>query len=153
MRKFVLTWAKHYFASKDAFEKKIKTISVCDDKLIIEYKDKTEIILAYPQLNHLNKAEMKLHTTIITLNNRNNVDALYAKWHELKHCVEVKIYFINPFSTTDKRWIIHPNVHSKICEEADVKTGLMALFGSVEPLTPEILRQKLAIQCPKDTGD
>ena len=44
----------------------------------------------------------------------------------------LSIYFVNPNSSTEKKWIIYPFTHSKITEHSALKLGLMTLFESVE---------------------
>ena len=45
------------------------------------------------------------------------------------------IYFVNPNSIKDIRWIIFPYTHNKICEPSNIKSGLKSLFSNVSEVT------------------
>jgi hypothetical protein len=140
----IIEWAEHYFKSKDAFYKKIISIKKEDNGFIINYKEKKETLIALPELSKINQFEnINKISYIITLNNRKNIDYLYNNWSKLVDLTTLKIYFINPFSTTEKRWIISPNIHAKVCDEDTLKLGLMSMFESVEPITEELLKNRL----------
>jgi len=122
-----------------------KIVSICREKdgILVTYKDRKENILAFPNLNLLPESRIKENVVAVTLNNRNNLETLYAKWSIFKNIQQFKIYFINPFSTTDRKWVINPHVHAKICDSTSLKIGLKAMFETVEPLTPELLEAKI----------
>ncbi|MBD3164797.1 hypothetical protein GF323_06375 [Candidatus Woesearchaeota archaeon] len=140
---FILDWAEKYFKSRDAYNKKITGISRDEDGFTIKYREKQEKIIAIDDLNRLDNSKLGPNLSIVTLNNRKNLDYLYRNWGALLRIEALRIYFINPFSITDKKWAINPNIHSKITEEASLKPGLLSIFETVEPLTPEILMNKL----------
>ena len=142
LEKYFLEWAEHYFRSRDSFHKNIVSISHNKSTMEIEYKGGKERIIAALYLDEL-KDEIGMNSCIITLNNRSNVENLYNNWPRFSKIENLKIYFINPLSTTEKKWIINPKVHNRICDESSLKTGLMAMFGTVEPVTREILEKKL----------
>lgn len=141
--KYLLEWAEHYFKSRDAFEKNIISIEHVNHKLIITFEGKKETIIAVPDLQYLRNMEFNENTSLITINNRKNVDCLYDNWNKLINIPSFKIYFINPFSTTEKKWIIIPYVHAKICDKGSLKLGFTAMFETVEQLTEGILKARL----------
>lgn len=141
--KFLLDWAENYFRSKDAFHKKIISINHGINRLSIEFKDKKEIVIALPDLNSFVDMGCKDNISIITINNRKNVESLYTNWDKFIDLHTLKVYFINPLSTTENKWVINPYTHSKICDMDALKVGLMTMFESVEPLTREILQARL----------
>jgi ribosomal protein S1 len=140
---FLLEWAENYFKSRDAFHKKIVSISHESDSILMEFKDKKEKIVALPELENISNLDLDKNVSIITLNNRKNLDTLYNKWKSLSSHKSLKIYFINPLSSTERKWTINPHVHSMICDESSLKQGLTSLFETVEPLTEEILKARL----------
>jgi hypothetical protein len=142
-RKFMLEWAEQYYRSRDAFSKKILSIDNLDGKLVVNFKENKETILSVPDLEQTKEVAFEQNTSIVTLNNRKNIYCLHSNWQKLSQNNSLKIYFINPFSTTDKKWIINPFVHSRICDESTLRTGLIAMFETVEPLTIDILEKKL----------
>ncbi len=143
---FMLDWAKNYYKSRDAFHKNIKSIVEQNNCLEIEFKDKKEKVISCPSLELLDFnqfKDQKDHFSIIILNNRKNIDFLVDKWKSFSQIANLKVYFINPFSETDKKWIISPHIHSKVCDESSLKQGLVAMFETVEPLTEDMLIHKL----------
>lgn len=146
--KFLLEWAEHYFKSRDAFRKEIVSIDKKEDRIIINFSNRSETVIAVAELENLKESELQENTAIITLNNRKNVDCLYFKWNRLKDFVSLRIYFINPFSNTDKKWIIAPHIHHKICDEQSLRAGLIAMFETVEPLTTIMLETQLGSTKP-----
>jgi hypothetical protein len=141
IRHYMLDWAMNYFRSRDAYEKKIVHIEKKPDCLNIEYKDKKVKILVYPDLEGDTGIDKDNNIIIITINNRKNLEGLYNKWEKFKENHNLKIYFVNPLSTTDKKWIINPFVHAQICDEASLKIGLKAMFETVEPFTSEMINK------------
>jgi hypothetical protein len=142
IEKYLIEWGEHYFRSRDSFHKNIVSMSHKKGILEIEFKDRKEKVMVAPDLGRLTE-QLGEGISIITLNNRKNVECLYTGWSRFSKVKGLKIYFINPLSTTEKKWIVNPSVHSKICDEASLKTGLMAMFETVEPITVEILEKKL----------
>jgi len=140
--RFLLDWAEHFYKSKDAFYKKIQDIEKKSSSLVIHYKDHAEIILAIHDLTKFDSQSMQNDTSIITLNNRRNLDTLYQRWTEFSSLSTLKVYFINPFSLLEHKWIIKPYTHARICDDVALKSGLKAMFETVEPLTEEILASK-----------
>lgn len=143
--KFLVEWAENYFKSRDAFTKSIVSMEKTEKGLDITFKDKKEKVSVIADLSLIQESilpNLADNTSIITLNNRKNLDILYDFWSKL-NTKSIKIYFINPFSTTDRKWIINPQVHSKISEPSALKTGLLAMFETVEPLTLEMLKSKI----------
>lgn len=143
LTKYLVEWAENYFRSRDAFHKNIISIKHTLNGLIIEFKDKKENILAILDLINLEDSDITENTNIITLNNRKNIDTLYDKWNKIVDFSSLKLYFINPLSTTEEKWIINPYVHAKIYDKDSLKQGLISMFETVEPLTEEILKAKL----------
>ncbi|MBS3136674.1 hypothetical protein J4401_07010 [Candidatus Woesearchaeota archaeon] len=132
---FLLSWAEHYFRSRDAFYKNIQSMGRKDGRLHIAYKDKEEDILPYPELKVPENVQKNI--SIITLNIRKNLDELYDNWDKYASIVSLKVYFINPSSSLEKKWVISPYVHSKISDKSSLKAGLNALFETVEPVLQE----------------
>ena len=140
---FLQDWSQNYFKSRDAFKKEIISIEKIDMGIIIIFKDRKERIICMPDLSNLNNYDLSGNITIITLNNKLNIEKLYTLWKKFITFSSLKIYFINPFSSLDKKWIISPQVHAKICDDSSLKTGFKSMFETVEELTEESLISKL----------
>jgi hypothetical protein len=67
---------------------------------------------------------------------------LVDNWDKLIKFPSLTLYFVNPFSKLDKKWLINPYVHSKICDDKSLKTGLKSMFEMVTPLSDADMEQK-----------
>ena len=134
---YLLTWAKHLFKSRDAMLKKIKEIKEHKDMLIIEYKDMSKTaVFGCPQLASFKGLDLSddIKYAIITFNTEDNFNALISGWAALSSHPKLTIYFINPKSAHDKRWVIHPCVHARIADPESLNSGLRTMFDAVESL-------------------
>jgi len=92
--------------------------------------------LACPSLNFGDIEKISENdTAVVTFNTLENFDFLLNHWGKLKDVKNLTIYFINPFSKLDKKWVIKPHVHDRICEQNSLKKGLRSIFGMVEVIT------------------
>jgi len=81
------------------------------------------------------KLNEKKHFGLIVFNTKENFDIIIENWDKLIKFNFLTIYFVNPFSSLDKKWIINPSVHHKICDESSLKLGLKSMFESVDVIT------------------
>lgn len=79
---------------------------------------------------------------LVVLNTNNNFLMLVDNWKELIRFSFLTFYFVNPFSRLDEKWVINPHVHSKICDDNSLKTGLKSMFRMVVHLTEAEIQQK-----------
>ncbi|MGM5487408.1 MAG: hypothetical protein ACQESG_00510 [Nanobdellota archaeon] len=137
---YLLHWAKEYFRNKDIIYKKIIAIDEKSHHLEINYKDKTLYVYGFETLEEVLKVSKEdQHTAVIVFNTEDNLKSLQSLWKELIKFKHLFIYFINPNSVRDQKWIISPYVHDKIADKKTLKTGLKAMFDSVSQITsPEI---------------
>ena len=125
-------WAIDYVRHKDAFQKKIVDI-VSNDHVKIKYKDKEELVLICPELSDsFAKLEKNLYVSVFTLNKKTNFNELLQRWHSLTRYEKLTIYFVNPSSSTETKWIIRPHLHNKIADDDSLKTGLESMYSMVE---------------------
>lgn len=131
----ILEWAEHYVRHCDMISGRIDKIEKQQNKLIVSNKDgSVEQILPCPDLDLVEIAGIKSLTTIVTLNTKHNLDALIKKWKPFSEIKDLKIIFFNPDSELEKRWIIKPYIHNKVCDDKSLKQGLKAMFETVEAL-------------------
>lgn len=134
-------WFKDYRKSRDAFKLEITSIKDSKDfDLVIEKSKGKEAAIIKPILNNLKEDLEKFSKEdldrwfIITLNNENNFKYLLDNWINLIQYKKLCIYFVNPYSRLEKKWIIFPFSHSLISER-DVEKGLRSLFETVSTLS------------------
>ena len=145
---FLLDWAVNYARNKDSISKKIESIEKEKDgfDLLIRYKDKAQYFMIMPAIDInfvLQKLKNDVHVSIVTLNSKENLDALLKNWGRLANFKFLNVIFANPFSELDKRWIIFPHTHNKICDESSLEAGLRSMFEMVEPIEEAQLISKI----------
>ena len=132
---FILEWAENYVKHRDMIFGRIDKIDKQQNRLLVTYKDgSVEQILPYPDLEIVDITKIKPAVTIITLNTKHNFDVLIKKWKSFSETKDLKMIFFNPESEIEKRWIIKPYVHNRICDDKSLKQGLKAMFDTVEAL-------------------
>ena len=126
-------WAIEYIKHKDAFKQQIVDIMVHDDNLVVRYKDKEELVLICPELSQsFSRLDKYSYVSVFTFNTQSNFNELIERWHQLTSIEGLTIYFTNPDSSTDTKWIIRPNLHNKIADEDSLKTGLFDILGHLD---------------------
>jgi|ETNmetMinimDraft_2_1059921.scaffolds.fasta_scaffold49434_2 hypothetical protein len=138
---YLLDWAINFVKNRDAFTKKIKEIEKGKDSdFSVRYDDGKEAsFIIIPSIDDiqktLEKRTKKDHFCIITLNNKDNLDSIINNWKKLIEYEFLSIYFVNPDSKLDKKWILFPYTHNKICDESSLKSGLKSMFEMVEQIS------------------
>ena len=147
---FMVEWTINFVKNKDILSKKIESIENGKDgfDLYVKYRDKEQYFIIAPDITDIESIIKKLnsnfHFSIVTLNSKENFDVIVRNWSKLINFKFLSIIFINPFSELDKKWIIFPYTHSKICDESSLKTGLKSMFYMVEPIEESQLAAKIA---------
>ena len=146
---FLVKWTIDFVKNKDIIAKKIERIENGKDgfDLYVKYNDKEQYFIIQPSISNLDDIAQKLnsnhHSTIITLNSKGNFDSLFKNWNKLVQFKFLSIIFINPFSSMDKKWIIFPHTHNKICDESSLQTGLKSMFETVDSIEEIQLMSKI----------
>jgi len=104
-------------------------------------RKKEQYFIVMPFINNiddvLTKIKEDMHFGMVTFNTKENFNVVIDNWKKLINFKHLSIYFVNPFSQLDKKWIIYPYTHSKICDEGSLKLGLKTMFEMVEPIDEE----------------
>ena len=141
---FLLDWTINFIKNKDIVSKKIEQIENGKDSfdLYVKYKDREQYFIIAPNINDIDFIIGKIsgvvnntaYFSIVTLNSKVNFDIILENWNKLINFKFLNIIFVNPFSELDKKWIIFPYTHNKICDESSLKSGLKSMFETVEPI-------------------
>ncbi|MFC1732473.1 hypothetical protein ACFL6I_19385 [candidate division KSB1 bacterium] len=140
---------ERFVKNKDLILRKIEKISKKEEFLIAELKDgKQHCYLIEPFLDNIDAAFAKLKDyefcSLVVYNTKENFDVLIKNWDIIaKFKRQFSIYFINPFSKTEKRWSIYPMTHNMVTEKSGLKPGLITLFSNVEAVTKEEIEKIL----------
>ena len=90
----------------------------------------------------LSRFDEERYFGLVVFNTMKNFDVLIKNWDRFILFKHLCIYFVNPFSQLDKRWIIYPYIHNNICEKNALEKGLRAMFEMVEPLIESNIRDR-----------
>ena len=145
---FLQKWMCDFLKSKDAFFKRIESLD-CEgnEKVTVQYKDGRTLTCAIcPSLTEqfLEELTPDHPISVVTLNDPANFQLLLAKWTTLTSVKNLTFYFVNPFSKLEKKWIIMPYTHHKICDESALESGLKSMFETVEPTDYQEAKKRLA---------
>jgi len=150
-RDYLAEWVARFVKNKDLIVKNILEISQKEEIVIAKLKDgKEHIYLIEPFLDNSNLISsldrLKGHDncSLAVYNTKEAFDAVIKSWEKLaKFKRHFSIYFINPFSKTEKRWTLYPMTHDLVTEGAGLKAGLLSLFSTVDSTTKEEIERVL----------
>lgn len=145
---YLSDWFVRFLKNRDLYFKKIKNIEQREDLVIVEEKTKTVEYKLVPFTEDLKKLVGELnsdeHNGIVMYNNEGNFKAFMATWPQLVKVKNLIVYFINPFSKTEKKWMVYPMTHHRISEKESLKTGLRTMFETVETVSEEEVKKIIA---------
>lgn len=146
---FLMEWAVNFIKNKDIISKKIQNIENGKNgfDLHVKYRDREQYFIIAPNISNIDSIMQKIdnsaHYTIVTLNSKENFDVVLKNWPKLVNFKFLSIIFVNPFSELDKKWVIFPHIHHRICDESSLENGLKSMFDMVEPIEEEQLLVKI----------
>ncbi len=135
IKSYLKDWIKIYLENRDIILNNIQEIKDVDKGIKVVYTDKIHIyIFDLPDFDNLDKG----YITYVLLNNKQNLALIIKNWTKLKKMQNLSIFFLNPFSSMDKKWIIYPYTHSKIIEgDKHLKKSLAAISQNVDTISEE----------------
>ena len=148
-KEFLINWIKGHIKNRDLMARSIESVE--DNKngfdVYVKHKDKEQFVIAIPIIEDINEILSKLQNkdgvyTIVTFNTHKNFKALLNNWDTLAEFSSLNMFFVNPFSNTDKRWIIYPYTHNRICDKASLSKGLKSMFDMVDPISEEEIKKQ-----------
>ena len=151
---FLADWTINFIKNKDVVAKKIEQIENgrLGFDLYVKYKNRGQYFIIAPNITDIGTLIRKIsdvaqsnitYFSIVTLNSKENFDILVKNWSKLINFKCLSVIFVNPFSELDKKWIIFPYTHHKICDESSLENGLKSMFDMVETIKEEQLVEKI----------
>ncbi|HLC64817.1 MAG TPA: hypothetical protein VJI46_01695 [Candidatus Nanoarchaeia archaeon] len=138
-KKILAEWFVQFAKNRDLIHRKIESID--ENENVIHYKDKDLNILIGPFLGDvgeiIRQMEKGKHYAVVVFNTKDNFKKIFENWKSLAEFRFLTIYFVNPLSQKDKKWIVMPHTHSRITEEKSLKRGLMSMFEMVDEFSRE----------------
>lgn len=147
---FLADWTINFIKNKDIITKKIEQIENGKDgfDLYVKYKDREQYFIIAQNIIDINliiqRINNEFYFSIVTLNSKENLETILKSWSKLINFKFLSIIFVNPFSEIDKKWIVFPHTHNKICDESSLKNGLKSMFAMVEPINEEQFIAKIS---------
>ena len=135
---YLSEWFSRYMKNRDIAFRKIKDIKSEGDKVIItENSGLVTVYYIIPFIEDFSTIIKGLEGAslgIVTFNTPEAFDSLLKSWDGLVKLPSLVIYFFNPFSQQEKKWIIRPRTHHMISDEESLKEGLKSLYLTVDPV-------------------
>lgn len=147
---YLKEWAVEFIRNKDLMAKKILSIDreVGIFDFVVKYGDKEQGFLVRPILGNLNSDLASLQEDgcygLVAYNTKGNFEELLKSWEVLVKFKKLCIIFANPLSKTDKKWVIYPHTHDRVCDSDSWKAGLKTLFESVECMEQKQIEELIA---------
>ncbi|NQV08319.1 hypothetical protein HQ529_00540 [Candidatus Woesearchaeota archaeon] len=146
---FLLEWMETYIKNRDVMLRNLKTIDKKANELNVKYKDKEQTFIVETFLDDFKHIIERLkefpnsNISLVVFNSVDNLKKIVEKWDLIKEFKFFSVYFVNPFSSMDKKWIIYPHTHHRISDEDSFELGLSTMFEGVEPVTKEGMERKI----------
>ena len=137
----LVDWTVDYLKNKDLYLKRIEIIEKNKKgfDIYVKFKDREQFFVVVPVIDDINnvfsKFDSEKYFGLIVLNTKSNFDILVNNWEGFVKFKHLCVYFVNPSSKLDKKWIIYPHTHNNVCEKDALEKGLNSMFGMVEELS------------------
>jgi hypothetical protein len=135
-RQVLKDWIIGYLKARDAVAKQIVSIAENADgaDIVIDCILKKQFVIVQQILSDpcALAAFQDRHIVLVTANTRANLEFLISNWDSFVRFQHLSIYFVNPDSGLEKRWVIYPATHNCLFEKNALRKGLESIFSSVE---------------------
>ncbi|PIN77600.1 hypothetical protein COV16_06685 [Candidatus Woesearchaeota archaeon CG10_big_fil_rev_8_21_14_0_10_34_8] len=135
---WTLTFAKHRHMMKGELVKAEQKDSIIH---VACKNNKSHDYFVSENLDHLNKLlesasksdkDSDYNVHLVCYNTKANFKELLNLWQKFITHQRLTVYFVNPDSSTETKWIVKPWLHNRISDPASLETGLKSLFDTVE---------------------
>ena len=134
LKKTVKEWFVPYIRNRDVVQKAISEIEENADGYDLFVRKATGdvgvVILPHIDVLPVDKLSGR-PAALVVLNTRENLEKVIAAWAQLVKNPKLTIYFVNPKSEGEQKWVLVPATHEFVAEKAALKIGLFSLFESV----------------------
>ncbi|MBU0471869.1 MAG: hypothetical protein KKF89_01610 [Nanoarchaeota archaeon] len=123
-------WIINFVKNKDLMYRKLVSYEEAEKTVLFHFKDKDQAYFILPQLNQSIFLLIKEdgQKTIVCLASRDNLKFLIDNWSSFSVVNDLNFVFVSV--QTNKRWIINPGVHSKICDDDSLVFGLESMYSA-----------------------
>jgi hypothetical protein len=139
--KYLADWFVRYTKNRDVIFKKISSVREEGNKIVVEQKDGITVhyhVEPFPEdFEKITKEMEGENKGLIVYNSDDNFDNMIKAWKTLVELKNLTIYFVNPFSKLEKRWILKPYIHNRISDASSLKEGLNSMYIMVTPISKQ----------------
>lgn len=143
--KFLAVWFERFIRNQDLVFRRICNTEINDDILTIDYKNKTKALIKIRGFSNSISDDIKdlkeKKIGLVLYNTNENFNILIKQWEDLTKILGLAIYFINPYSKQEKKWIIHPRTHAMVSDSESFVEGLKSMFESVDIISEEEVKK------------
>jgi len=148
MHSFLLEWAINYVKNKDLLAKSIESVEKNKEGFLVKFKDRKKMFIVDPFIEDINEVMEKINEeeyfSLVVFNTKENFKVVVEGWNRLIEFKKLSIYFVNPFSQLDKKWIICPYTHHQVGSASSLELGLKTMFDMVGSLNKKELEKRLS---------
>lgn len=149
--KLLQRWSLNQIKHKNLMTKDLHEIKEKKYDLLCIYETKRHYFMIIPFLHGIEEILEKMRYaklefdanffSVVVLNAKHNLNLLIANWNKFIGFPELNLFFVNPFSKLEKKWIINPHFHHRISDKASLETGLKSIFSSVEKIDKKMVKE------------
>lgn len=135
IKKELKEWTITYVKSRDVMQKTIVGIEEFGDDFVVRRSSGEDAFLIRAAFSNVDEIAGKGDSSVglVLLNTRENLNAVISGWDKLCRMKGLRIYFVNPKASGEKKWLLAPYTHERISDRSSLKKGLESLFSMVEP--------------------
>ena len=140
-------WLIKFVEHKDVLKKEIQEKKEFERGVLFVHKNRKHYYMILPFMKGIeeileDKRKLKAEEdvdgfTVVCFNSEHNLKLLIANWKRFIGFPELNFIFVNPFSKSEKKWIVNPNFHQRICDNESLETGIQSLFNTVDKVEAE----------------
>jgi len=142
---YLVDWFSRYLRNRDIYFKKIKDIQQKGNQILVQEKERfvTYYVLGFGDdiQNLVASFKEGEYYGLIFYNTEANFTQLVNHWPNLITHRHLIVYFVNPFSKLEKKWMVHPQTHDRISDTSSLKSGLRTMFEMVETTSLEEVKK------------
>jgi len=148
MYSFLVEWTVNFVKNRDLLTKNIEDVEKNKEGFFVKFKDRKQFFIIEPFVEDIDEVIKKIneeeHFSLVVFNTKENFEVIVENWNMLIEFKKLSIYFVNPFSQLDKKWIIFPYTHHKVGSESSLESGLKTMFETVDSISKEELSKKIS---------
>jgi len=126
-------WTVHFVKHKDVFLKKLMDYEVKENRIFFHFKDKDQTYFVVNLFDNAIFDFMKEtgYKCIVCSSDRQNLKFLVDNWSEF---IVENLTLVFAETISNKKMLINPFVHNKICDVDSLQLGLESMFeNAFEP--------------------